>query len=269
MTHRPKKALGQNFLVDPNLQRKTVAELGATPDDVVLEVGPGHGELSAHLVGEVHRLVLVEKDRELAGELEARWGDRADAEVIQADALETDLSSFAIPGRDFRVLSNVPYNVTSPLIFAFLDIRPLPRRIVLTVQLEVAERVVADPGSKTYGALSVGVQAIADARLVFRVGRHVFRPVPRVDSAVLVIDPIFERAATVDIGALRTVTRAMFGQRRKQIQKILRSAPALSHGPDPTVLMAALGLDPAARPETLSPADFVSLSEAIGQPPES
>lgn len=263
MTPRAKKALGQNFLVDPNLQRKTVAELEATAEDIVLEVGPGHGELSRHLVDQVHRLVLVEKDTDLAAELRARWGKAGSVQVVEGDALDVDLSAFVEDGRDLRVLSNVPYNVTSPLIFAFLDIRPLPRRIVLTVQREVAERVVARPGSKTYGALSVGVQVVADVAIAFGVGRQAFRPVPRVESAVIRIEPRTEQLRPSTLTATRAVTRIMFGQRRKQIQKILRTSPEV---PSPDAALAAierLEIDPAARPETLTPTDFVRLAEAL------
>ena len=263
MTARAKRSLGQNFLVDPNLQRKIVDELAAGTDDVVLEVGPGHGELSRHLVGAVHRLVLVEKDRALAAELEARWGGDISITIVAGDALEIDLSGFHEEGRDLRVLSNVPYNITSPLIFALLDIRPPPRRLVLTVQREVAERIVAGPGSRTYGALSVGVQAVADARLAFAVGKRAFRPVPDVESAALVIDPSPERMRTVDTQALRTVTRALFGRRRKQIQKIFRTAPELASRVDAAELPARIGASPTDRPEALSPEQFIAIATAL------
>ncbi len=259
-----KRSLSQNFLVDPNLQRKIVRTLDARAEDVVLEVGPGHGELSEHLVGRVHRLVLVEKDRELAAALRGRWGARDDVAVWEGDALELDLGAAREPGRALRILSNVPYHVTSPLIFAFLGLRPPPVRIVLTVQREVAERVVAPAGSRAYGALSVGVRAAADARLAFGVGRKAFRPVPDVDSAVLTIEPDPERAARVDADRLRAVTRAAFNKRRKQLQKILRTSPEL--GPaasDPEAVCRLLGLDPRSRPEELEPEVYVQLSRLL------
>jgi len=265
-SERAKRSLGQNFLVDPNLQRKIVAELEAGPDDVVLEVGPGHGELSAHLVGTVGRLVLVEKDAELARALAARWAGEPRVRVVEGDALDLDLGAAREPGRDLRILSNVPYNVTSPLLFALLAVRPPARRIVVMVQREVAERVVARPGSKTYGALSVGVQAVADAELRFGVGRQVFRPRPDVDSAVLRIEPDPARIAAVDAGRLRVLTRALFNRRRKQLQKILRTSPELGPIPDPEGLLAALGLDPRARPEALSPEAIVALADRIAAP---
>ncbi len=259
-----KRSLSQNFLIDPNLQRKIVRALDAHADDIVLEVGPGHGELSDHLVGRVHRLVLVEKDRELAAALRERWGGRDDIAVWEGDALDLDLGAAGESDRGLRILSNVPYNVTSPLIFAFLGVRPPPVRIVLTVQREVAERIVAPPGTRAYGALSVGVRAVADVRLAFGVGRRAFRPIPEVDSAVLTIDPDPERAERVDADRLRAVTRAAFNKRRKQLQKILRTSPEL--GPaagDPEGVCRRLGLDPRSRPEELEPEAYVRLSRLL------
>lgn len=260
---RPKRSLGQNFLVDPNLQRKVVAELELEPGEAVLEVGPGRGELSRHLVGRADPLVLVEKDDELTAALAKRWGDREDVRVVRADALEADLASL-LPAKPYRVVSNVPYNITSPLIFTLLALRPPARRMVVTVQKEVAERIVADPGSGDYGALSVGVQTRATAALAFDVARTAFRPVPRVDSATLRIDPDPERLATLPEEALRRLTRAAFGRRRKQLQKILRSAPEYRLSRDEVeALCGELGLDPTARPERLSPGAFVRLARRL------
>ena len=256
---RPKRSLGQNFLVDPNTQRRIVAELDPRPEDTVLEVGPGHGELSRHLLDRCGRLVLIEKDRDLAAALAARWGGRRGIEVVEGDALRADLGSFVRGGVPVRLLSNVPYNITSPLLFAFLDLGATVARIVVTVQREVAERIVAPPGTKAYGALSVGVRAVAHASLAFGVGRRAFRPVPAVDSAVVRLEPRPE-AATVDREGLRALTRACFSRRRKQLQKTLRTAPELGFRGDPAALLASLSIDPAARPEVLDPDTFVALA---------
>ena len=259
---RPKRALGQNFLVDPNIQRKIVRELDPQAVDVVLEVGPGHGELSQYLVGCCRRLILIEKDRDLAAGLRDRWGDRPDVDVVEGDALRLELSEFVREATAVRVVSNVPYNITSPLVFAFLRLDPAATRIVLTVQREVAERIVAPPGIKAYGALSVGVQAIAGASLAFRVGRQAFRPVPAVDSAVVRLEPRPD-AAAVDRAALRTLTRACFNRRRKQLQKTLRTAPELSFAGDVESVLAQLSIDPAVRPEMLDPPTFVRLAAVL------
>ena len=259
---RAKRSLGQNFLVDPNIQRKIVAELDPGPEDVVLEVGPGHGELSRHLLGRCRRLVLIEKDRDLARELATRWNGRPGVEVVEGDALRLDLSALVPRGMPLRVVSNVPYNITSPLLFAFLDIDPAVVRVVITVQREVAERIVAPPGTKAYGALSVGVRAVADTSLAFHIGRQAFRPVPAVDSAVVRLEPRPHPAA-VGHDELRALTRACFNRRRKQLQKTLRTAPELGFRGDPRAFLCSLSIDPAVRPEALDPETFVALAAKL------
>lgn len=263
-TGRAKRSLSQNFLLDPNLQRKTVSELGAEADDTVLEIGPGHGELTQHLIGRVRRIVVVEKDDALARALVERWGDREELVVRRGDALEMRLADAVDPGRPLRILSNVPYGITSPLLFALLAIRPSATRIVVTVQKEVAERIVARTGARAYGALSVGVQAVADIRIAFRVARTAFRPVPDVDSAVVRIEPDPRRCEDVDTGSLRALTRVTFSRRRKQLQKILRSTPELQLDVREVARVCErLGIDPRCRPEQLSPATFVRLARIL------
>jgi len=258
-----KRSLSQNFLIDPNIRRKLVAELSAGADEAVLEVGAGHGELSDLLAGRVAELVLVEKDDGLASELAVRFEGRPEVRVVHGDALQVDLSSQLGAGRRRRLISNLPYSITSPLIFRFLEMRPPPERMVLLVQREVAARVVAAPGSRTFGALSVGVQARATARIAFHVGRRAFRPVPKVDSSAVVIEPVVELDARLEED-LRILTRVAFSRRRKQLATILRGAPeyALSREAAETVLLG-VGVSADARPETLSPAQFVALCAGL------
>jgi len=261
---RAKRSLSQNFLVDHNIRRKIVAELGASPDDAVLEVGPGHGELSDLLVGQVSRLVLVEKDDQLASELAGRFMDREDVRVVHGDALEVDLARLLSGDGAGLLISNVPYGITSPLIFRFLEMRPIPRRMVLLVQREVAERIAAREGNKVYGALSVGVQARAAVRIAFRVGRRAFRPIPAVDSALIVIEPRPDAAARERQGDLRVLTRVAFSRRRKQLGRILRSAPEYDLSTDSIDrILEAEGVSPQARPETLTPDQFVELAARL------
>lgn len=261
---RAKRSLSQNFLVDRNLRRRIVERLEAGSGDRVLEIGPGHGELSELLVGEVRELVLVEKDDRLAPLLAERWGARTDVRVVHADALEADLSSLVAGDAPVRVISNLPYAITTPLLFRFLEIRPLAERIVVLVQLEVARRIAAEPGSKAYGALTVGVRAVADARFAFPVGRRAFRPVPDVDSAVVVIDPRPRPPPDRDLEALRTLTRAAFGRRRKQIRRILRDAPEFSLAPEAAEeVLAAVGVAPGARPETIPVETLLALARRL------
>jgi 16S rRNA (adenine1518-N6/adenine1519-N6)-dimethyltransferase len=258
---RAKRSLSQNFLIDQNLQEKILRELDAGPQDVVLEIGAGHGELGGRLAGRVAEVVLVEKDDDLAPELRDRFADHESVRVVHDDALEVDLSALIPAGRAYRVLSNLPYAITTPLLFRILDMRPPSERVVVTVQREVAERIVAEPGSKTYGALSVGVQVRGAPRIAFRIGRNAFRPVPAVDSAVIVIDSDPGAPAAEEKAALRRLTRVLFGQRRKQLQKILRSAPEyrLSEQ-DVERLAATVGFDPRDRPEQLHPGEMRALA---------
>lgn len=263
-SHRPKRSLGQNFLVDPNLQRKIVEALGAGPGDEVLEIGPGRGALTRHLAGSVGRLILVELDDVLARALEEEYGGREDVEVVHGDVLRVPMDSLVERPSELRVVGNVPYNITTPILFRLLE-RPRPRDMVLMVQEEVAERIVASPGSRVYGALAVGVQSVAEPERLFRVGRGAFRPVPRVDSAVVRIRPLVPEPLDAGQEArLRTLVRAAFQWRRKQLGKILRDHPDLAGAISSVEAAAArAGIDLRDRPERLSPADFIALSAAL------
>ena len=262
--HRAKKSLGQNFLLDPNLQRKIVSALEAGPNDEVLEIGPGHGALTDHLEGRVGRLVLVEIDDELAARLERRFEGRADVEVVNRDVLEVPFGEVSRDPGALRVIGNIPYNITTPILFRMLE-RPRPARIVLMVQDDVADRIVAPVGTRAYGALSVGVRSVATVERLFRVGRKSFRPVPRVDSAIIRIDPFRPERTTAEQEArLRALVRAAFQWRRKQLGKILRDHPELAHS-DAVVGAAAeaAGVVLTDRPERLSPETFVRLALAL------
>jgi 16S rRNA (adenine1518-N6/adenine1519-N6)-dimethyltransferase len=260
---RAKRALGQNFLIDPNVQRKIVASLDPGPGDEVLEIGPGVGALTRHLAGKVGRLVLVELDNGLAARLrEAHAGDPS-VEVINEDVLEVTLERIsADPGR-LKVIGNIPYNITTPILFGLLERRPRPASIVLMVQREVADRILEPAGSKTYGALAVGVQSVADVSRVMNVSRDAFRPVPDVMSSVVRIVPHFPpRLTPEDETALRELTRAAFQQRRKQFQRILRDAYDLTVDEVAAVGHAA-AMDLVQRPETFSPQKFIDLARVL------
>lgn len=264
MRHRAKRSLGQNFLVDANLQHKIVDALGAGEDDEVLEIGPGKGALTRHLVDRVGRLVLVELDDDLAAALTRRYGDRSDVEVVHADILEVDLARHLRAPEAAVVVGNIPYNITTPIVFRLLE-RPRPEAIVLMVQSEVADRMAAEVGSKTYGSLSVGVRSVAEVERLFKVGRGAFRPVPGVDSAVIRITPF--RPERLDAGEeedLRTLVRAAFQWRRKQLRKILRDHPDLGASDEAMErALAAAGAAPTDRPETVSPEGFVAMARSL------
>ncbi len=270
---RAKRSLGQNFLVDPNIQRRIVAALDARPDDTVLEVGPGTGALTRYLAGTVERLVAVELDDALAEALQGELGRTPGVQIVHANALELDLGALLQGATSPIIVGNIPYNITTPLIFHLLDTEPPPRTIVLMIQREVADRMLAAPGGKEYGALSVGVRAIADVERLFNVGKSAFWPPPEVMSTVIRLTPHAPRRLTrAEERDLRTLTRVTFSWRRKQLQKILRSAPAYALSPEAVSALAAqTGLDFEARPESLAPEEFVRLARALrasGRPAE-
>ena len=260
---RAKRSLGQNFLIDPNLQRKIVAALDPSPDDEVLEIGPGVGALTKHLAGTVRRLVLVELDNGLAARLREEFAGEPSVEVINEDVLDVPLERITADPARLKVIGNIPYNITTPILFSLLERRPRPAMIVLMVQREVADRILEKAGSKTYGALAVGVQAVADATRVLNVSRDAFRPVPDVMSSVVKIVPHAPpRLTTDDEAALRELTRAAFQQRRKQFQRILRDAYHLSVDEVEAVGRAA-GMDLVQRPETFSAQQFIDLARVL------
>jgi len=262
---RAKRSLGQNFLVDPNAQRRIAESLEAGPETEVVEIGPGHGALTQHLAGTVRRLVLVELDDELAAALAAEFAGRGDVTVVHRDVLATDIAGLLERPEHARVVGNIPYNITTPILFHLLDTTPRPERIVVMIQKEVAERILAQPGGKTYGALSVAIRAVAEVERVLQVKRGAFRPVPDVDSTVIRITPRVPAPLTRDEERdLRELTRAAFGWRRKQLGTILRNAPEYALTPEELdALATAAGVTPDQRPETIDPRTFVTLSRAL------
>lgn len=262
---RAKKSLGQNFLIDANIQRKIVDALDAGPGDEILEIGPGMGALTHHLAGAVRRLVAVELDDRLVEMLRAEFAATPGVEVVHADALTVDLAQLVPDVAALKVVGNIPYNITTPLIFWLLERPVRPERIVLMIQKEVADRIMAPPGGKEYGALSVNVRAVAEVERLFVVGRNSFRPVPDVESAVIRITPIHPSPLTPEEAeALRTLTRTAFSWRRKQLQKTLRSAPEYGLSAEAVEgVERATGIEMTRRPESLSPEEFIRLSRAL------
>ena len=261
---RAKRSLGQNFLIDPNLQRKIVGAVGAGASDEVVEIGPGRGALTRLLAGTVGRLILIELDDDLAAMWSDEYRGRDDVHVIHGDALTVPFwESVDDPSRT-RVVGNIPYNITSPIIFRLLE-RPRPHSIVLTVQEEVAERITAPVGSGAYGAMSVGIRSVATAERLFGVGRSAFRPRPGVDSAVVRITPDRpEPLGPEEERRLRMLVRAAFQWRRKQLRRILRDHADLRVPQDRLDEVAQLAvIDLADRPERLSPEAFIRLASAL------
>lgn len=264
---RARKSLGQHFLTDPRILERIVAALDPSPGDVVVEIGAGTGTLTRALATRVGKVIAIEKDRRLAEECRARTADCGlrNVQIVNADALRLDWSVFnpqsPIPNPQFKVCGNIPYNITSPLLERVVALQPRPPYVVFLVQAEVADRLGAAPGSKVYGGLSVGIQALCEVEKLFVVRAGAFTPPPRVHSAVIRLrprsTPLVEAA---DTAPFRTFVTACFSRRRKQLRNIVRalrggdgSAAGIEEG------LREHGFDPAARPETLAPEAFVRL----------
>lgn len=253
-----KRRLGQHFLTDPRLLARIADALEAGPRDTVLEVGPGMGALTAPLLDRAGRVIAIEKDRELVPALRARFPA---ASVVEGDALDLDWNALSPPG-GLLVTGNIPYNVTSPLIDKAL-LPPRPRRIVFLVQKEVADRVTAAAGTPDYGALTIGVQAVARAERMFTVPAGAFTPRPKVDSAVLRLTPLTEPLISdADRESFRVLVVGIFGFRRKQMLRALREFTGWNAGRSADVLAGA-GVPQTVRPEVLSPGEFVRLHRRL------
>jgi len=258
--HPPiRKSLGQHFLNDRRILQRIVDALELTGGETVIEIGPGRGSLTELLVPVAHRLILIEYDRALSAKLRERYASSTSVSVVEADVLTVNLGDVA--GGPYRVVGNVPYYITTPILFHALQ-APRPDRAVYLVQREVAERIVAAPGSDEYGALSVNVQAVAIARLLFRVAPGSFVPPPKVESATVRIDPRPDPVITPDEEAVfRRFVRDAFGMRRKQMRRVLREVLAID-AERASALLESCDIDPAVRPETLSPEDFARVVRA-------
>lgn len=258
--HPPiRKSLGQHFLNDRRILQRIVDALELNGTETVIEIGPGRGSLTEILLPAARRLILIEYDRALASALRARYAGSSHVSVMEADVLAVNLAEVA--DGPYCVVGNVPYYITTPILFHALE-APRPDRAVYLVQREVAERIVAAPGSDEYGALSVNVQAVATARLLFRVAPGSFLPPPKVESAAVRIDPRGDPViGPSEEATFRRFVRDAFGMRRKQMRRVLREILEIDVERANAVLEAA-AIDPAVRPETLSPADFARLVRA-------
>jgi 16S rRNA (adenine1518-N6/adenine1519-N6)-dimethyltransferase len=255
--HRARRRFGQNFLHDPGVIARIVDAIDPQPGQTIVEIGPGQAALTRTLVERAGTVTAIEIDRDLAAWLRTQFSS-AQLNLIEADALAFDWSS--LPGA-LRIVGNLPYNISSPLLFA---LAPVADRIVdqhFMLQKEVIERMVAPPGSRTYGRLSVMLQYRYRMTRLFDVPRGAFRPAPQVTSSIVRMQPLpVEQLPTVDHAVFSRVVAAAFGQRRKTLRNAL--APVLS-----AELIRQAGVDPQARAETLSVAAFVRLSALLDTPP--
>lgn len=258
-----RKRFGQHFLTDPGILARIAGAIGIAPGDTVLEIGPGRGGLTEALLGRVGaggRVVAVEIDRDLSAALRLRYAQQANLTLVEGDVLDVNLAEHVQP--PFLLAGNIPYNITTPIIFKALD-HPRASRMVFLVQREVAERLAASAGERAYGALSANVQAVARVEVLFRVAAGAFSPPPKVQSAVVRITPSETPVVAVEEEQpFRALVQSLFSFRRKQMIRALREATSLD------AIAAARVLDAAHvratdRPEVLSPAAFAAVLRAM------
>jgi 16S rRNA (adenine1518-N6/adenine1519-N6)-dimethyltransferase len=259
----PTKSLGQNFVIDGGTVQRIVRTARVDADDVVLEIGPGLGSLTLALLPVVRRVVAVEIDSRLAAQLASTIAARLPNDVAKLNVLHRDAMTVdsGLLGEDLptAIVANLPYNVAVPVLLTLLPRLPTVRRVLVMVQLEVAERLAAKPGDVAYGIPSVKAAWYGSVRMVGTIGRQVFWPAPRVDSGLVALDRRDPPATSATREAVFAVIDAAFGQRRKTLRAAL-SDWAGSPGAAETALRAA-GVDPGARGETLAVIDFARIAE--------
>ncbi len=267
---RPHKGLGQNFLVDKNILKKIVTAGQITVSDVVLEIGSGLGALTLFLADAASMVVTVEIDKKLIPVLQRILEFRTNVILVNGDVLaldwEQDLCRYLDSSHDkFIICANLPYYITSPIIFKILEHKNRVKQAILMVQLEVADRLLATPGTKNYGLLTVMVSRMAEVHLVARVSRNCFYPSPDVDSAVIRLVPFSQPEVEVEKEEVFTaVVRAAFQARRKTMLNVLVNQ-GLADRESALDILASLGLDPQRRGETLSVEEFARVADKLSQ----
>jgi len=258
-THRARRRFAQHFLVQAGAAERIVALADIGVDDTVLEIGPGRGALTRRLAAITTDLRMVEIDRDLATRLAEEFAGHDGVTVVTGDILVLDLGQVLAGARSTVAVANLPYNISTPVLAALLEHPRRFRRLVLMLQREVAERVISSPGKKTYGALSVMVQLVARTRIAFTLPPGAFRPRPKVDSAVIVVDPLDPLPLPPSqVAGVRRVVRTAFTRRRKQLANAIA---ALTDAPRD--VLARAGIDPRRRPETLEVDEFVAVAQAL------
>jgi len=261
---RPLKSLGQNFLVDNNIIDKIIHAADIKPDDRVLEIGPGRGALTGYLAGKAGRLVLIEFDHALAAALKERYADQPQITVVDADILAVDLAGLlGEPGPGWKVVANLPYNISTEVLFRLLEVRDRLARMVLMLQKEVGDRLAAAPDCSNYGVTTVLLGLWFDMRREFIVPPGCFHPRPKVDSAVLSFVPLAgPRVPVGDEEVFRRVVKGAFAMRRKTLINCLKAAE-LTDIESLRGILAECGIEGQRRGETLALDEFAALSRCL------
>jgi 16S rRNA (adenine1518-N6/adenine1519-N6)-dimethyltransferase len=250
-----KRPFGQHFLFDPNILRKIISCSGITKNDTVVEIGPGLGTLTKFLSLHAKRVIAIELDKKLIGRLGEIFSAHDNVQIIQADAMKFPYDS--INGK-FAVVANIPYYITTPLLFRLIEFREKITGMTLLMQKEVAKRIAASHGSREYGVLSIGTQLYTKPVLKFSVSRKAFLPPPNVDSAVVHFEvsprPLFQMK---DEEFFMEIVKTAFSQRRKTISNSLKTYSGIKDA------LRSAGIDPGLRPEKLSIEDYAKLADAL------
>ncbi len=249
------RRLGQHFLFDPSILRRIIDASGLKAGDTVVEIGPGHGRLTRLIAEKAGRVIAIELDPFFVKRLRDELASFKNIEIVEMDALRYPYNELG----PFRVISNIPYYITTPIIFKLLESKDLIS-MTLTLQKEVARRIVATPGSKDYGVLSIMVQYRAIPEIKFFIPRGAFRPVPEVDSAVIHMEIRKTPVRASDEELFKRIVKRAFSRRRKTL---LNSLKGLFKGMDINSVLKACEIDPARRPESLGIEEFIKIAEKV------
>ena len=260
----PKKRLGQHFLIDRNILSKVVRTAEVGKEDVVIEVGPGSGEMTLALARLVKHVIAVEVDQKMVEILKEKLADCPNVEVVKSDILKVDFKRlYEREGRPVKVVANLPYQISTPLLFRFIEAKEAFSTLTLMLQREVAERMAAPSGGKEYGPLSIFVQLFLNVSIRFFIKPSAFFPPPKIESAV--VHMVWKEKPTIeakDEAWFKTVVKACFGYRRKTLLNALKHS---EHFPVQSIesRMKQAAIDPQRRPETLTIEEFIRLAEAL------
>lgn len=258
VSHQARKRFGQNFLQDNGIIRQIIRSISPRPGQHLVEIGPGLGALTEELLAGCGELDAIELDRDLIPVLRTKFFRYEDKfRIHEADALKFDFSQLAPAGEQLRIVGNLPYNISTPLIFHLLSFSGIVDDMHFMLQNEVVDRLAAGPGDKHYGRLGIMAQYFCQVEKMFKVPPHAFHPAPKVDSAIVRLTPYKTRPIEVlDLEMLQQVVRTAFSQRRKTLRNNLK--PLM-----PSEQLEELGIDPGLRPERLELSDFARIADAL------
>jgi len=254
LSHRPRKRFGQNFLHDPMVIRRIIDAIDPQPGDHLVEIGPGQAALTIPLLQAAGSMDAIEIDRDLVPIVQEQCAPHGELTLHNVDALKFDFSKLRTDDRPLRLVGNLPYNISTPILFHLLETREVIADMHFMLQKEVVDRMAADPGSKTYGRLSVMLQAYCEVTHLFDIGPGAFKPAPKVDSSIVRLVPLPpDQARIIDEAKFSQVVTASFAQRRKTLRNNLKGLLDEQQ-------IQELGIDPGVRAETLSVDDFRKLA---------